>query len=93
MPAFPILELKEMGDEFLLDSKSDGLTKREMIAAKMDVKSEVADYSLDFLQKLVGRERPSSVNPYDVLAWDAEAEAIMRVIKADALFRQLEKQL
>lgn len=35
MPAFPVLELKEFGDKFLLDLDAPGLTKREYIAAKV----------------------------------------------------------
>jgi hypothetical protein len=32
-PAFPVLELKEMGDKFLLDLNAEGLSKREYYAA------------------------------------------------------------
>lgn len=32
MPAFPVLELKEMGDKFLLDSAATGISKREYFA-------------------------------------------------------------
>ena len=33
-PAFPVLELKEMGDKFLLDCAAAGVSKREYFAAK-----------------------------------------------------------
>lgn len=33
MPAYPVLELKKMGDKFLLDCASTGISKREYFAA------------------------------------------------------------
>jgi hypothetical protein len=33
-PAFPVLELKQLGDKMLLDCATMGLTKREYFAAK-----------------------------------------------------------
>jgi hypothetical protein len=33
MPAFPVLELKQMGDKLLLDLMSPGVSKREYFAA------------------------------------------------------------
>lgn len=82
MPAFPVLELKEMGNKFLLDCTSIGLTKREKIAA-MAMQGLLANYEAQKdMQIEVGY---SGENFKDVLAANS-------VSFADALLKQLEKQ-
>lgn len=81
-PAFPVLELKEMGGKFLLDLASDGLSKREYFAA-MAMQGLLANYEA---QKDMQSDAVHSRDSFkDVLAANS-------VIFADALLKQLEKQ-
>ncbi len=81
--------LTEIGD---YNSCAVGLTKRELIAAHMDARSDIADHTLEYLETLVGRARPSAPTTAEqLLKWDAECEAKIKVIKADALLAELSK--
>lgn len=92
MPAFPVLEAKQLGDKMVLDLVSPWLTKRELIASQMDARSDIADFSLEYLEALIGRARPSApTTAEELLKWDAECEAKIKVIKADALIAELSK--
>lgn len=65
------------------------LTKRELIAAQIDVSKDLENWSTGFLEKLVGRSIPrDNIENYK---WWAEAEAKLRVMKADALLAELSK--
>jgi hypothetical protein len=71
-----------------------GLSKRELIASQMDARHDIADYSLEYLEALTGRARPSApTTAEELLKWDAECEAKIKVIKADALLTELSKPL
>lgn len=86
-PAFPAID----GSTAFYEK---GLTKREFIASQLDVKSDIADYSLEYLESLIGRERPSApTTAEELLKWDAEVEAKIKIIKTDALLTQLSTPL
>lgn len=92
MPAFPTITWDQLENGQVIQmTEHSGLTKRERIAAQMDVRSDIADYSMEFLVRFVGRPRPSAASPEDVIKWDSECEAKLRVIKADTLLTELSK--
>lgn len=87
-PAFPISE--ESTDRIDQGIKIyTGLTKRELIASQLDVSEEIVNRSISYFESLLGRSQPSNEEG-SVLFW-AEAEAKLRVIKADALLSELSK--
>jgi hypothetical protein len=69
-----------------------GLTKIEYAATHIDVSKDMEDYGKAFFEELLGRPFPgndgSAIDNY--LFW-AEAEAKLRVMKADALLKELSK--
>lgn len=88
-PAFPVLELKQFGDKLLLDCTGAGVSKREWMAAHIDVANEMENSSIGFIKELMGKEPPSGILENN--AYWMEAEAKLRVIKADALLNELSK--
>lgn len=66
-----------------------GLSKREWVAAMLDVSDELVNRSMSYFEYLLGRPQPNNEEG-SVLFW-AEAEAKLRVIKADALLKELSK--
>ena len=86
-PAFPVLELKQLGDKMLLDCTGAGVSKREWMAAHIDVSSEMENSSIAFIEALMGKRPPSG--HLENHAYWTEAEAKLRVMKADALLNEL----
>lgn len=94
LPAFPISSSSnETGTYSLLDARSGfdyiGLTKREWMAAHVDVSNEMVNSSIAFIEALMGKQPPSS--HLENFAYWNEAEAKLRVMKADALIAELSK--
>lgn len=94
MPAFPVVVRYENGKPVSYQNgettgQEIGLTKREMIAAQMNVSKDIEDWSTEFFEELLGRKIPGNAQD-NYLFW-AEAEARIRVIKADALLTELSK--
>jgi hypothetical protein len=88
-PAFPVLELKQLGDKMLLDCAAAGVTKREWMAAHVNVSNEMENSCITFITELMGKQPPSGSMANHVY-W-TEAEAKLRVMKADALLAELSK--
>jgi hypothetical protein len=65
------------------------LSKRELIAAHIDISKDMENMSVGFFKQLMGRDIPTS--EIDNFMWWAEAEAKIRVIKTDALLNELSK--
>lgn len=64
------------------------LSIRELIAATINVYADVENYSVDFFKNIMGKEVPLN-DPIGNYKYWAEAEAKLRVIKADALIAEL----
>lgn len=88
-PAFPVLELKQLGDKLLLDCAAAGVTKREWMAAHINVSNEMENSSIAFISELMGKQPPAGT--MENHAYWNEAEAKLRVMKADALLAELSK--
>jgi hypothetical protein len=91
MPAFPDT-MRGAPQTFSNQCPEDlpsGLTKREYLAALIDVSKDIDGHSISVIQAVVGRDIPTS--PFENLMFWAEAEAKLRVIKADALLTELSK--
>jgi len=66
-----------------------GLTKREWMVAHINVTNEMENSSLTFIAELMGKQPPSGI--MENHAYWNEAEAKLRVMKADALLAELSK--
>jgi hypothetical protein len=89
MPAFPVVEQTKNGDKMLLDCTASGVTKREWMAALINVANEMENSSISFIKELMGKEPPTGT--MENHAYWNEAEAKLRVMKADALLTELSK--
>lgn len=96
MPAFPqSVSANEVGIYLATSANIEdnaqvtGLTKRELIAAHIDCSKDIDDYPIAFFKELLGRDMPD--NQIEKYKYFAEAEAKLRVIKADALLSELSK--
>jgi hypothetical protein len=65
------------------------LSKRELIAARIDVSKDFENYSAAFFTELMGKQPPSG--HLENYAYWNKAEAKLRVMKADALLNELSK--
>lgn len=84
-PALPGESIEENKDTPLFPV----LSKRELIAAHIDVSKDMETWSVAFFKELMGTDIPTA--KIDNVKWWAEAEAKLRVIKADALIVELSK--
>lgn len=66
-----------------------GLTKREWMAAHINVSNEMENSSIAFISELMGKQPPAGT--MENRAYWNEAEAKLRVMKADALLAELSK--
>lgn len=95
MPAFPVEMTSDENGMFTGAQTGNargfaiGLSKREYLAALIDVSKDIDGHSVDFIKALVGRDIPKT--HLENLKFWAEAEAKLRVIKADALLLELSK--
>lgn len=96
-PAFPVeVSYRSDGSIYGIQTGNEsgfeaGLTKREIISATISMGNEMESYSPKTLVELVGRPIPSE--PLANVQFWAEAEAKIRVIKADALLAELERTI
>jgi hypothetical protein len=79
MPAFPVTE----------NIGINGVTKREWMAAHVNVANELENLSIGFIKELMGKEPPAGT--MENHAYWNEAEAKLRVMKADAILTELSK--
>jgi hypothetical protein len=90
-PAFPDTR-RAAAQSFTNQAPEDmpiGLTKREWMVAHIDVTNEMENSSLAFIAELMGKQPPSGT--MENHAYWNEAEAKLRVMKADALLTELSK--
>jgi hypothetical protein len=81
-PAFPVLELKEINDKFLLDCGAAGVSKREFLAAKA-MQGLLSNWEVQC--KICDVDPRYNGNNF------AEVIAINSIEFADALLAELEK--
>jgi len=87
-PAYPVSE--EVTERIDQDIKIyTGLTKREWLAATLDISKDLTDLPFGMVQKLIGRPMPT--DQIEAINYWAEIDAKLRVIKADALLKELSK--
>lgn len=88
-PAYPALDTTSIGGQPALELKHEGLTKRELIAAMMQ--PEPNNYTIETMEKIMGSTLPDfTKDPIGNIIWYAELDAKLKIIKADALLKQLE---
>jgi hypothetical protein len=91
LPAFP--DTRRAAEQSFSNQNPDqwptGLTKREWMAAHINVANEVENSSLAFIAELMGKQPPTGT--MENHAYWNEAEAKLRVMKADAILAELSK--
>lgn len=91
MPAFPTISWDQLPNGNVVQyTDQPGLTKREQIAAMIDCSKDIDDYPVAFFKELIGRDMPE--NQIEKYKYFAECEAMLRVIKAEALLAELSKE-
>lgn len=66
-----------------------GMSKREHFASMANVTDDMDGWDISMLQKLLGRQRPETSDVKGVFEFYADAEATLKVMKADALIKAL----
>ena len=69
-----------------------GLTKREHFAVHADVTDEMVDMKREFIATLINRDIDNS-DALDIIRAHCECEAVLKVMKADALIAELNKEV